>query len=172
MQKRKSINNQKNYINNSNYNNENNIIININNNDQTSGALTSRTRNLKTYNIFFKTNSIDIDKNKLFDMNINKENFNANKRPNDYIINITLIFIILKIFNLLDKHNFYHYFFLIRFLFPLYIFFIPFGINILLSFEAFSILFFNIVILFIFYNISITFIKFMISIIHQYIIIN
>ena len=61
----------------------------INNNEKIICPLTSRTRNLKTYNIFFKTNSIDIDKNKLFDMNINKENFNANKRSNDYIINIS-----------------------------------------------------------------------------------
>ena len=54
----------------------------INNNDKNSGAMTSRTRNLKTYNIFFKTNSIDIDKNKLNDIN-NKENININinKKP-------------------------------------------------------------------------------------------
>ena len=49
--------------------------------------MTSRTRNLKTYNIFFKTNSIDIDKNKLNDIN-NKENLNINVKPkNNYIIN-------------------------------------------------------------------------------------
>ena len=52
----------------------------INNNDKTSGAMTSRTRNLKTYNIFFKTNSIDIDKNKLNEIN-NKENLNVNMKP-------------------------------------------------------------------------------------------
>ena len=52
----------------------------INNNDKISGAMTSRTRNLKTYNIFFKTNSIDIDKNKLNDIN-NKENINTNMKP-------------------------------------------------------------------------------------------
>ena len=55
--------------------------------DKISGAMTSRTRNLKTYNIFFKTNSIDIDKNKLNDIN-NKENLNINVKPkNNYIIN-------------------------------------------------------------------------------------
>ena len=42
--------------------------------------MTSRTRNLKTYNIFFKTNSIDIDKNKLNEIN-NKENLNINMKP-------------------------------------------------------------------------------------------
>ena len=67
-----------------NYSNFGNI---INNNDKISGAMTSRTRNLKTYNIFFKTNSIDIDKNKLNDIN-NKENLNINVKPkNNYIIN-------------------------------------------------------------------------------------
>ena len=61
----------------------------INNNEKIIGPLTSRTRNLKTYNIFFKTNSIDIDKNKILDMNNNKENLNANKKQNNYIINIS-----------------------------------------------------------------------------------
>ena len=58
----------------------------INNNDKNTGALTSRTRNLKTYNIFFKTNSIDIDKNKVADT-YNKENHNTNKRQNNNFVN-------------------------------------------------------------------------------------
>ena len=55
----------------------------INNNEKITGALTSRTRNLKTYNIFFKTNSIDIDKIKIIDINNNKENCNTNRRQNN-----------------------------------------------------------------------------------------
>ena len=52
------------------------------NNNEKYGPLTSRTRNLKTYNIFFKTNSIDIDKNKIIELN-NKENFNINRKSNN-----------------------------------------------------------------------------------------
>ena len=59
----------------------------INNNEKISGALTSRTRNLETYNIFFKTNSIDVDKNKIIDIINNKENCNTNKRQNNNIVN-------------------------------------------------------------------------------------
>jgi hypothetical protein len=59
----------------------------INNNEKITGALTSRTRNLKTYNIFFKTNSIDIDKIKIIDINNNKENCNTNRRQNNNKIN-------------------------------------------------------------------------------------
>ena len=61
--------------------------IKINNNEKLTGSLTSRTRNLKTYNIFFKTNSIDIDKNKIIDIINNKENCNTNRRQNNNIIN-------------------------------------------------------------------------------------
>ena len=62
------INNQKNNFNcnNSNLINDNNF-ISMNNNEQSSCAMTSRTRNLKTYNILFKTKSIEIDKNKIND---------------------------------------------------------------------------------------------------------
>ena len=69
------INNQKNNFNcnKSNLINDNNV-ISMNNNEQSSCAVTSRTRNLKTYNILFKTNSIEIDKNKINDNN-NKENY-------------------------------------------------------------------------------------------------
>ena len=42
-------------------------------------AITSRTRNLKTYNVLFKTNSLEIDKNKINDIN-NKENQSINKK--------------------------------------------------------------------------------------------
>lgn len=79
---KKVINNQKNNFNgnNSNYINDNNV-ISMNNNDQSSCAVTSRTRNLKTYNILFKTNSIEIDKNKISDIN-NKENHSINRKVN------------------------------------------------------------------------------------------
>ena len=69
-----------------NYSNFGGGII-INNNEKITGALTSRTRNLKTYNIFFKTNSIDIDKIKIIDINNNKENCNTNRRQNNNKIN-------------------------------------------------------------------------------------
>ena len=69
-----------------NYNNFGGFNILFNNNDKLTGALTSRTRNLKTYNIFFKTNSIDIDKNKIIDIN-NKENFNINRKQNNNFVN-------------------------------------------------------------------------------------
>ena len=68
-----------------NYSNFGGGII-INNNEKITGALTSRTRNLKTYNIFFKTNSIDIDKIKIIDINNNKENCNT-------IIKLTIVII-------------------------------------------------------------------------------
>ena len=87
IQKKAKNKNQKN-INNSNYINDNIIILN--NNDQSSGAMTSRTRNLKTYNIFFKTNSLDIDKNKIneFSNNINnKENYSINRKINNNYMN-------------------------------------------------------------------------------------
>ena len=73
--------NQKNF---SNFGVGGNIIMN--NDEKTTVPLTSRTRNLKTYNIFFKTNSIDIDKSKILDLN-NKENFNTNKKQINNIIN-------------------------------------------------------------------------------------
>ena len=53
----------------------------MNNNEHSSCAVTSRTRNLKTYNILFKTNSIEIDKNKISDNN-NKENHSINRKVN------------------------------------------------------------------------------------------
>ena len=74
---KKIINNQKNIFNNSYFFNEK--INRINNNEHTSGKITSRTRNLKTYNIFIKANSIDIDKTKLNDTN-NKENYSINQK--------------------------------------------------------------------------------------------
>ena len=70
--------NQKNY---SNFGGGNILI----NNNEKYGPLTSRTRNLKTYNIFFKTNSIDIDKNKIIELN-NKENLNINRKSNNNIM--------------------------------------------------------------------------------------
>ena len=78
---KKVINNQKNNFNcnNSNYTNDNNV-ISMNNIEQSSCAMSSRTRNLKTYNILFKTNSIEIDKNKFSD--INKENHSINRKMN------------------------------------------------------------------------------------------
>jgi hypothetical protein len=79
---KKAINNQKNNFNcnNSNYINDNNV-FSMNNNEHSSCAVTSRTRNLKTYNILFKTNSIEIDKNKISDNN-NKENHSINRKVN------------------------------------------------------------------------------------------
>ena len=79
MHKKIGNSNQKN-INNSNFIDNINLIINSN--DKSSGAFTSRTRNLKTYNIFFKTNSIDIEKtNKINEIN-NKENYSINPKIN------------------------------------------------------------------------------------------
>ena len=80
---KKPINNQKNNFNcnSSNYISDNNV-ISMNNNDHSSCAMTSRTRNLKTYNILFKTNSIEIDKNKINDNN-NKENQSINRKGNN-----------------------------------------------------------------------------------------
>ena len=84
---KKMINNQKNNFssNKSNLINDNNV-ISMNNNEQASCAVTSRTRNLKTYNILFKTNSIEIDKNKINDNN-NKENHSINRKVNNNILN-------------------------------------------------------------------------------------
>jgi hypothetical protein len=85
MHKKIGNSNHKN-INNSNYINDNINLI-INSNDKSSGALTSRTRNLKTYNIFFKTNSIDIEKtNKINELN-NKENYSINPKMNPNNLN-------------------------------------------------------------------------------------
>ena len=61
----------------------NNNNISMNNNEQSSYALTSRTRNLKSYNILFRTNSLEIDKNKINEIN-NKENQSINKKKNNY----------------------------------------------------------------------------------------
>ena len=87
--KQKLNNDQKYNFNNSNYINNNMIIMN-NNNEQTPGAMTSRTRNLKTFNILFKTNSIEMEKNKInYDINNynNKENYSLNRKENNNIMN-------------------------------------------------------------------------------------
>ena len=86
--KQKLNNDQKYNFNNSNYINNNMIIMN-NNNEQTPGAMTSRTRNLKTFNILFKTNSIEMEKNKInYDINnYNKENYSLNRKENNNIMN-------------------------------------------------------------------------------------
>ena len=76
--KKKTNSNQKNI-------NDNNKIIHSN--EKSSGAITSRTRNLKTYNIFFKTNSMDMEKtNKIIEYN-NKENYSINRKINSSNLN-------------------------------------------------------------------------------------
>ena len=98
MQKKNINNNHITNINNSNIINENFILIN--NNEKSSGASTLRTRNLKTYNILSKTNSVDVERNKINDIN-NKENYSINRKStngkkniitnkNDKINNINL----------------------------------------------------------------------------------
>ena len=67
--KKKVINYQKNKFKN----------ISMNNIEQPSCGIISRKRNLKTYNISFRANSIEIDKNKINDIN-NKENQSINKK--------------------------------------------------------------------------------------------
>ena len=63
MQKKNRKHNHITNINNSNIINKNFILIN--NNEKSSGASTLRTRNLKTYNILSKTNSVDVERNKI-----------------------------------------------------------------------------------------------------------
>ena len=69
-------------MNNNNFNKTNygNVNYKINNDHYASGGVTSRTRNLKTYNIYLNTNNMEIDKSKNNDANSNKENISLNRK--------------------------------------------------------------------------------------------
>ena len=76
-------------MNNNNFNKTNygNVNYKINNDHYASGGVTSRTRNLKTYNIYLNTNNMDIDKSKNNDANSNKENISLNRKKSNNIFN-------------------------------------------------------------------------------------